>query len=304
MAAIPGPSVRVVVEQPHDALLSVLPRLYAAPSRVPGVHSTARLGRGAHMPPDATIEAYVVVGDGVQLGARVWLGPHVVIGPDVVIGDDVRLHAGVTLSSGTRLGHRVIVHSGARIGNDGFGYVFRGGVHAKMPHVGRCVIGDDVEIGANTAIDRGSIDDTVVGAGTKIDNLVHVAHNVRIGRLCLVMAQVGIAGSARIEDGCILAGQAGVNGHSTLGAGARLAAQGGLFGDIPAGESWSGYPARLHREALRTQAALQRLPRLMRSLERLIGRAEEAEEQTVSDGPAARLTDSRQEPGSILDGDA
>jgi UDP-3-O-[3-hydroxymyristoyl] glucosamine N-acyltransferase len=129
----------------------------------------------------------------------------------------------------------------------------------------------DVEIGANTTIDRGSIDDTVIGEGTKIDNLVHVAHNVRIGRLCLIMAQVGIAGSVRVEDGAILAGQVGISGHHTIGAGARLAAQAGVFGDIPAGETWSGYPARPHRDALRAQAALFKLPSLLRSLERLVG---------------------------------
>jgi UDP-3-O-[3-hydroxymyristoyl] glucosamine N-acyltransferase len=128
-----------------------------------------------------------------------------------------------------------------------------------------------VEIGANTTVDRGSIDDTVIGAGTRIDNLVQVAHNVRIGRLCLIMAQVGIAGSAHIGDGAILAGQAGVAGHHTIGKGARLGAQGGAFGDIPAGETWSGYPARPHKEALRAQAAMFRLPSILRALERLVG---------------------------------
>jgi UDP-3-O-[3-hydroxymyristoyl] glucosamine N-acyltransferase len=129
----------------------------------------------------------------------------------------------------------------------------------------------DVEIGANSTIDRGSIDDTVIGAGTKIDNLVHLAHNVRIGRLCLIMAQVGIAGSTHVEDGCIIAGQAGIGGHNTIGRGARVGGQAGVFGDVPAGETWSGYPARPHREALRAQAAMFRLPSLMRGIERLLG---------------------------------
>jgi UDP-3-O-[3-hydroxymyristoyl] glucosamine N-acyltransferase len=188
----------------------------------------------------------------------------------VEIGDDSRLFPGVTVYSGSRIGARVSIHAGARIGSDGFGYVFRDGQHAKIPHVGRCIIDDDVEIGANTTIDRGSIDDTVIGAGTKIDNLVHVAHNVRIGRLCLIMAQVGIAGSVRVEDGCILAGQVGVSGHHTIGRGATLAAQAGVFGNIPAGQTWSGYPARPHKEALRAQAALFKLPNLLRRIERLI----------------------------------
>ena len=193
-----------------------------------------------------------------------------VIGSGVIVGTGCRLHSGATLYPGTTLGDRVIVHAGARIGSDGFGYVFKGSRHEKIPHVGRCVVESDVEIGANTTIDRGSIDDTVIGAGTKIDNLVHIAHNVRIGRLCLIMAQVGIAGSVRVEDGAILAGQAGIAGHHTIGAGARLAAQAGAFGDVPAGETWSGYPARPHREALRAQAAMFKLPSLLRGLERLL----------------------------------
>jgi UDP-3-O-[3-hydroxymyristoyl] glucosamine N-acyltransferase len=171
------------------------------------------------------------------------------------------------------VGDRVRIHAGAVLGSDGFGYVFRGGAHEKIPHVGRCIVEGDVEIGANTTIDRGSIDDTVIGAGTRIDNLVHIAHNVRIGRLCLIMAQVGIAGSVHVEDGVVLAGQAGLAGHHTIGKGARIAAQAGVFGDVPAGETWSGYPARPHREALRAQAALFRLPSLIRGIERLLQRS-------------------------------
>jgi UDP-3-O-[3-hydroxymyristoyl] glucosamine N-acyltransferase len=162
------------------------------------------------------------------------------------------------------------LHAGARIGSDGFGYVFRDGAHQKIPHIGRCIIGDDVEIGANSTIDRGSIDDTVIGEGTKIDNLVHIAHNVRIGKKCLIMAQVGVAGSVTVGDGAILAGQAGISGHLTIGAGARVAAQGGVFGDIPAGETWSGYPARPHRESLRASAALLKLAGMIRRLEKLL----------------------------------
>ncbi|HUF29968.1 MAG TPA: UDP-3-O-(3-hydroxymyristoyl)glucosamine N-acyltransferase, partial [Gemmatimonadaceae bacterium] len=166
----------------------------------------------------------------------------------------------------------VRLHAGVRIGSDGFGYVFRGGAHEKIPHVGRAIIEDDVEIGANSTIDRGSIDDTVIGAGTRIDNLVQIGHNVRVGRLCLIMAQVGIAGSVHIEEGCVLAGQAGVGGHITIGKGARIAGQSGVFGDVPAGETWSGYPARPHRDALRAQAAMFKLPSLVRHLEGRTGR--------------------------------
>jgi UDP-3-O-[3-hydroxymyristoyl] glucosamine N-acyltransferase len=225
---------------------------------------------------NVSIGPFVVVGDGARIGSGVSLHSHVSIGAGVDVGDESELYEGVTLCAGTSLGARVRVHAGARIGSDGFGYVFRDGIHEKIPHVGRCIVEADVEIGANTTIDRGSIDDTVIGAGTKIDNLVHIAHNVRIGRLCLIMAQVGIAGSVRVEDGCILAGQVGVAGHHTVGRGARLAARAGAFGDIPAGETWSGYPARPHREALRAQAALFKLPLLLRALERLVSERDDS----------------------------
>jgi UDP-3-O-[3-hydroxymyristoyl] glucosamine N-acyltransferase len=209
-----------------------------------------------------------VIGDRVRLAPGVTIDSHCVIQDAVEIGERTHLYPGVTVYSGTRIGARVIIHAGARIGSDGFGYVFREGRHDKIPHVGRCIVEDDVEIGANTTVDRGSIDDTVIGAGTKIDNLVHIAHNVRVGRLCLIMAQVGIAGSVRVEDGCVLAGQVGVSGHHTIGRGATIAAQAGVFGDIPAGETWSGYPARPHKESLRAHAALFKLPPLLRRIER------------------------------------
>ena len=271
LADAPGRTrVRIVVERPHDAVLTVLPRLYAVPARVPGIHETARLGRGVTLGADVTIGAYAVIGDGATLGDRAWVGEHCVVGAGVELGADARLFPQVTCYPGTRVGSRTLVHAGARLGSDGFGYVYRDGAHAKIPHIGRCLIDDDVEIGANTTIDRGSIDDTRIGAGTKIDNLVHLGHNVHVGRLCLIMAQVGLAGSVHLEDGVIVAGQAGAGGHATIGRGARLAARAGAFGDVPAGETWSGYPARPHRESLRASAALLKLPSLLRRIERLL----------------------------------
>lgn len=271
LADAPGrEAARVVVAKPHEAMLSLLASLYPEPAHVPGVHATAIIGRGARIGDGVAIGPYVVIGDGAEVGAGTRVDAHVVVGAGVTVGAHCHLYPGVTLYSGTTCGDRVRVHAGVRLGSDGFGYVFREGRHDKIPHVGRCIIEADVEIGANTTIDRGSIDDTVIGAGTKIDNLVQVAHNVRIGRLCLIIAQVGIAGSARIEDGAILAGQAGIGGHRTIGAGARVGGQAGVLGDIPAGEIWSGYPARPHRDALRAQAALFKLPALLRGLERLL----------------------------------
>ena len=264
---------RVVVPQPHESMLTLLPRLYRAATRQPGIHPTAVLGRGARIGDEAMIGPYVHVGDGAQLGDRVMLDAHASVGTGVTLGDDVHLFPGVRVYPGSQIGRRVNVHANAVIGSDGFGYVFKNGRHEKIPHVGRCIIEDDVEIGAGTTIDRGSIDDTVIGAGTKIDNLVMIAHNVRIGRLCMIAAQAGIAGSVRIEDGVIIGGQAGFQGHHTIGKGARIGGQSGVFADVPPGETWSGYPARPHREALRAQAALFRLAAMMKSLERLLGRS-------------------------------
>ncbi len=272
LAAVAGTvAARVVVARPQEAMLRVLPQLFAPPPRKVGIDPTARIGRGAVIGADVWVGAYVVIGEGARIGDRAQLEAHVVIGDGVTIGDDSHLYPHVTTYPGTSLGARVIVHAGARLGNDGFGYVSTRAGHQKIPHVGRCFIEDDVEIGANTTIDRGSIDDTVIGAGTKIDNLVMIAHNVRIGRLCLIVAQTGISGSTHLGDGCVVGGQAGIAGHHQIGAGARIGAQAGVFGDVPAGETWSGYPARPHREALRAQAATFKLAGMLRRLEQLLG---------------------------------
>ena len=270
-----GARARILVAKPMEKMLAVLPKLHPQSEEPPGIATTARLGKGVSLGPGVSIGEYAVIGAGAMIGGSARVGAHVTIGNDVTIGAGCRLHPQVTVYARAKLGERVVVHSGARIGCDGFGYVFGDGAHRKIPHVGGCIIGSDVEIGANSTIDRGSIDDTVVGDGTKIDNLVHVAHNVHIGKLCLVMAQVGIAGSAVIEDGCIIAGQAGLAGHITVGAGARLAAQAGVFGDVPAGETWSGYPARPHRESLRASGALLKLAGMMRRIEKLLAEHEE-----------------------------
>lgn len=267
----PGnPRARILVSQPLEKLLAVLPKLYAEHKPAPGVAPSARIGRNVSLGERVTIGEHVVLEPGVRLGDGVVIGAGCVVGAGSTIGASSRLWPGVTVYPGANIGARVTLHSGARIGCDGFGYVFRNGAHNKIPHVGGCIIGDDVEIGANTTVDRGSIDDTVIGAGTKIDNLVQIAHNVRIGERCLIIAQVGIAGSAVIEDNCIIAGQAGLGGHITIGKGARIAGQAGVFGDVPPGESWSGYPARPHRESLRATGALFKLAGMMRRLEKLL----------------------------------
>jgi UDP-3-O-[3-hydroxymyristoyl] glucosamine N-acyltransferase len=269
-APAPGAGACVVVPDPQVALLSLLPVLHPPVPRAPGIHQTAIIGRGVVLGEGVSVGPYAVVGDGATLGARATVHAHAVIGPGVAVGDDSEVGPHATIHAGSALGRRVRVRAGARIGNEGFKYVFTGGAHVKMPHVGRCLLEDDVEVGANACVDRGTIDDTVIGAGTKLDNLVHIAHNVKLGRLCLVMAQVGIAGSVRVGDGVVLAGQVGVSDNHVIGDRAILAAQAGVFGDIPAGETWSGYPARPHREQLRAHAALYRLAGLVRPLERLL----------------------------------
>jgi UDP-3-O-[3-hydroxymyristoyl] glucosamine N-acyltransferase len=272
LADAPGDvRARVIVADPQAALVSLLPRFARSRVRPRGVHETAVIGRGVRLGRQVSVGAYAVIGEGASLGDGVVIDAHCVVEAGVQIGEGSRLFPHVTLYAGAELGRRVTVHAGARIGSDGFGYIFRNGRHEKIPHVGRCVIGDDVEIGANTTIDRGSVGDTVIGAGTKIDNLVHVAHNCRVGKDCLFAAQVGLAGSVVVEDGSALGGQAGVGDHHTIGAGARVGGQAGVFGDVPAGQTWSGYPARPHREALRAQAALFRLPPLLKRIERLLG---------------------------------
>ena len=267
-----GPETRIIVADPYAALLVVLPVLYPQSVWEAGVHPTAVVGRGASWQEPVEIGAHAVIGAGVQLGHNVRIGAGCVLGEGVAVGDDTLLYPGVTLYAGTALGKRVIVHAGAVLGSDGFGYIpGKGGeAHRKIPHVGRCLIGDDIEIGANTCIDRGSVDDTVIGSGTKIDNLVHIAHNVRIGARCLIMAQAGIAGSVQVEDDVIIAGQAGISDHLTIGRGARLLVQAGTIADIPAEATYFGTPARTHREFLRAQVALYRLAKIVDDLERLV----------------------------------
>jgi UDP-3-O-[3-hydroxymyristoyl] glucosamine N-acyltransferase len=276
----PGGAPRLVLEDPYAALARLLPRLYPEPEPEPGIHATAVVAEDAVLGEGVTVGPGAVIGSGARLGEGVRVGAGTVVGDGCVLGAGVVLHPQVTLYRGTRIGARSTVHSGSRLGVDGFGYAAVDGVPTKVPQVGGCEIGEHVEIGANVTIDRGSIGDTEIGDHVKIDNLVQVGHNVRIGAGSIVVAQVGIAGSTRIGRGVTLAGQAGIPGHLEIGDGATIAAQAGVFSDVPAGETWSGYPARPHREALRTQAAVARLRDLrdrVKELERRIeGSGDEA----------------------------
>lgn len=266
---VPSSTALLWVDDAHAALAETLTLLYPEGQRESGIASTAMLGPDVELGENVTIGHHTVVGAGAKLGDRVCVGANSVIGERCQLGADTQLKDLVCLYPDTVVGDRCIIHSGARIGVDGFGYVFQEGKHRKMPQVGRCVLEDEVEIGANTCIDRGSVGETRIGAGTKIDNLVHIAHNVSIGRGCIIVAQVGIAGSTTVGDGVAMAGQVGIIGHLNVGDGARVAAQSGVSHDIPAGETWFGYPARQLNQVMRASAAFLKLPDLIRRVARI-----------------------------------
>lgn len=264
--ALPEGRPRVVVDDPSRALLMVLRRFAPVDRPAPGVHATAVLGTGVRLGEGVGIGPYCVLGDGVSVGDGTRLEAHVTVGAGARVGSGCLLHPQVVVYPGVVIGDRVVLHAGVRLGSDGFGYVLLDGAHQKIPHLGGCVVGDDVEIGANTTVDRGSVGDTVIGAGVKIDNLVQVAHNVRIGPLSMLAALVGVAGSTRIGRGVWLGGQAGLINQIEIGDGARVAVATKVLRDVPAGETVSGHPARPHREDLRRQASLAKVPELMRRL--------------------------------------
>lgn len=259
----------VVVSDAHEALVPLLEHFHPAVEPRPGIHPTAVLGRGVVMGVDVTIEAHAVVEEGAVLADRTRVGPHAVVGRGCRVGEDSVVHPHAVLYPGTVLGRRVIVHSGARLGVDGFGYAPEEGGLRKIPQVGVCMIEDDVEIGANACIDRGSLGETRVEKGSKIDNLVHLAHNVRIGPATAIAAQVGIAGSTRVGRGVMLGGQAGLAGHLRIGDGVRIGGQAGVTGDLEDGESVTGFPAHDHKAYLRASGYFRRLPELARKVKQL-----------------------------------
>ncbi|WP_431281197.1 UDP-3-O-(3-hydroxymyristoyl)glucosamine N-acyltransferase [Humitalea sp. 24SJ18S-53] len=259
LAAAPEGCVVLASTAPYLAFARAAGLFYPAPQPVAGVHPTAVVAASAEIGPGCQIGPYAVVGEGARIGAGSILGPHAVVGDGCVFGAGCRLHAHSSASH-TLAGDGVVLHPGARVGQEGFGFApTPDGAFLTMPQLGRVCLGDRVEVGANACIDRGSQQDTVIGAGTRIDNLAQVAHNVAVGRGCVIVAQVGIAGSARLGDYVTLAGQVGVAGHLSIGSKARVGAQAGVMNDIPDGQDWVGSPAWPARETLRAVAALRKL---------------------------------------------
>jgi len=271
--------VLIRVTNPRIALARVMPLFFPPEQHPSGIHPNAVIAASAQVDPTAHIGPNCVLGPRVRLGARSVLmgGNH--LRADCQLGDDVCLFPNVVLYQKTQVGHRVTIHAGSVIGSDGYGYVLDEGRHRKMLQLGHVIIGDDVEIGANTAIDRGALGPTVIGEGTKIDNLVHIAHNVVIGRHCLIMGQVGFAGSTRLGDYTIVASQTGIADHLKIGNQVIIGAKSGVMRDVPDGAKVLGIPAAPDKQAKRQIIALQQLPDLihrMRDLEKQVKELAEA----------------------------
>lgn len=257
---VPSGAVPIITEQPYVAWARVAALFHPLPPLRPGVHPAAVVDPAAQVDPSAEIGPLAVVGAGAEIGPRCRIAPFAMIGEGVVLGPDCRIGAHASLSHAL-VGMRVYVYPGARIGQEGFGFAISPDGFLTVPQLGRVVLEDDVEVGANTTIDRGSLHDTVIGAGSRLDNLVQIGHNVRLGRGCVIVAQAGVSGSAVLDDHVVLAGQAGVAGHLRIGRGARIGAQAGVIADVPAGVEVVGSPAQPRRAFFREVAVLRRLVR-------------------------------------------
>ena len=266
--------VLIRVTDARVAFAKALELFFPEPRPPAGVHPTAVIASTAEVDTTAHVGPHCVIGAQTRIGARCVLhgGNH--LGADCRLGDDVIVFPNVTLYARTELGHRVRVHAGTVIGSDGFGYVLDHGRHRKVPQIGNVIVGDDVEIGANVTIDRGALGPTIIGKGTKIDNLVMIAHNVEIGEHSVLVGQVGIAGSTKLGSYVVLAGQVGIAGHLKIGNQVTVAAQSGVMHNVPDGETWFGYPAMPNRDFKRQVVALRQLPGLLKrvaALEKRLG---------------------------------
>lgn len=273
-------SKKILIRVPNARIgfAKALELFFPEPAFPAGVHPTAIIAASAEIDRTAHVGPYCVVGEKVRIGARSILqgGNHV--GASCQLGDDVNLFPNVVVYARSEIGNRVRIHAGTVIGSDGFGYVQDNGIHRKVPQIGNVIIRDDVEIGSNVSVDRGALGPTLIGKGTKIDNLVQIAHNVSIGEHSLVISQVGIAGSTKVGNYVILAGQAGLAGHLKIGNRVTVAAQAGVMNNIPDGEKWLGAPAQPDRQAKRQMIAVTHLPDLLKrvaELEKKLGTSSE-----------------------------
>ncbi|MBU0908426.1 MAG: UDP-3-O-(3-hydroxymyristoyl)glucosamine N-acyltransferase [Proteobacteria bacterium] len=262
------PAIRV--KNPYLAAAMIHNLFYKRPLPAPGIDKHAVIGADCRIAPSVSIAPLAVVGRRVTLGENVVIESGVVIGEDVIIGDGTILEANVVVRAGCRIGRRVILYSGAVIGSDGFGYATNSrGIHIKRPQVGNVVLEDDVEIGANTCIDRATFGSTVIGKGTKIDNLVQIGHNAEVGEGCLMVSQSGLAGSCKLGNGVVLAGQSGVGDHVEVGDGVMAAGRSGINSNVKPGSVVAGFPAIAYKEWLQAATAFSRIPQLLKDVRRL-----------------------------------
>lgn len=278
--AAPGRTL-IRVNEPRNAFARALRDLTAGTSAAPGIHATAAIDFSAEIADDVSVGPHAVVEADVVVGLETVIGAGVFLGAGVQVGAGCHFHAGARVYAGCRLGDRVILHSGACIGADGFGLVFEKDHYEKFPQIGVVEIGNDVEIGANSCVDRGALDDTRIGSGTKLDNLVHIGHNCQIGKHVVMAAQVGLSGGVTVDDYAVLGGQAGIGEGAHIGAKVQLGGQGGLLPDkkLEDGGVFWGTPARPLREHLASQARVNRLPKLQEQIKRLQARVDELEKE-------------------------
>ena len=268
----------IVVGNPYLAFAKLLALFTARPRKARGIMTGASVDGSAVIGKEASVYPGTFIAEGVRIGDRVTLHPNVTLYEGVILGDDVTLHAGVSVREGCRIGNRVTIHNGTVIGGDGFGYAPDGHSWCKIPQVGNVVIEDDVEIGANATVDRAALETTRIGRGTKIDNLVQIAHNCIIGEDCLIVAQTGIAGSVKLGRHVTLGGQVAIVDHAEIGENAMISGQSGVFGSVAPGEVLSGTPAIPHKARLKSAAVFPHLPEMRKSLTRMENRMTRVEE--------------------------
>lgn len=269
----PKPTIRV--ENPRASFAKLL-EIFVPKVKIPeGVSDKAFIGSNVEIAEGVTIMPFAYVGDGAKIEKGAIIYPHVYIGHYATIGENTVIYSGVTIREHCKIGNHCVIHASTVIGADGFGFTTADGVHTKVPQVGNVIVEDDVEIGANVAVDRAAMGSTIIGHGTKIDNLVHIAHNCKIGANCLIVAQTGISGSTTVGDNVTFGGQVGTVGHITIGGNSIYAARSGITKNMPDGFFGAGFPVQTHSDWLRMQAALQKVPALLKRISQLEKKLEE-----------------------------